>query len=237
MAQKRIEPGLQSRPEAALDSQLHYFARQGWFGEGELSKWTPPVRKFVSDFRVGGPPGFNDVKELATRVQRFEVVPMPYEVIVESYARLSASEIIERREVFVPQADAKGFELPGFPQVNGCQDRSLVLATCLRFLKVPAVFTRKGTHSSVRFMLGKDTYDVGHEPNPEFFSETVQLSREDLAKSQILSTKGFYREGLDPADVGMKSILDFYICSPNGQKYLRPFMERYRGALVHAGLA
>jgi hypothetical protein len=214
----------------------HDILPHGWVGEGKLSKFTPAVLMFIGEFSGLKELQPTHVKDLAAQIQRFEAVPMPLEVVIESYAMLPANEIIARKEVFVPKKDDNGNLPEDFPHVDGCLDRALVLATCLRALKVPAAFTRKGTHSSVRFKLGENLYEIGHEPNPDFFNELRILRKEDLSKSAGLAKKGLYREGLDPADIGMNCILDFYICAPSPPAHIAPFIVRYASLIRDARL-
>lgn len=99
-----------------------------------------------------------------------------------------------------------------FPSVNGCLDYSLATATALRCAGVPAVFTRFGTHSNVHFYHEGVRYEVepgeiGSDTNPKFSI----IRNPEILDARRIGKINRYLEGLDPQDVGMHSILDFWM--------------------------
>jgi hypothetical protein len=236
MGQERFKPARINHPDDPLFGSPRELPPTGWIGEGVLSRWDEHVKRFVGSVANKGRVDVYTAQGLARAVMQFEEVTKPVEEIIKTYARIPAADIIQRREIFVPDEGRGGLKLEDFPNIQGCLERSLVLATSLRCLGVPAVFTREGTHSTVRFKIGDDTFEAGHEPYWEIFDTFNKLDARELAKSSKLRAKGLYREGLDQRGIGMNSIMDFFICAPNPEEHLRPFRERYRSVLEEAGL-
>jgi hypothetical protein len=210
-------------------ASLHYFTSRNWLGEGELSKWTDAVRDFTDHFKIGGAQGYDSIEALSREVWRFRKVMKSPEDIASTYARRTADEIISSGEVFVLGDDGEGRHPQNFPSVQACLERSLVIATALRCGGVPASFVRKGTHSTCRFQLGSNLYEVGQLPLPQtHFKLIVPLYPGEAEKVKTLKAEGIYREGLDPRDIGMNSILDYWICrGPGNERQL--FEQTYPG--------
>jgi len=189
------------------DDQLKYFHPEKWVGEGLLSKWTQEVVAFAQKFDVSTLEG---VKLLCTAVQNFKPDYKTPEELIHSYARTPAVVIIAQRQISMVKPDEVDVPFK-FPSVNGCLDYSLATAAALRCAGVPAVFTRFGTHSNVHFYHEGVRYEV--EPNE---IGTDRRLRVEVVNPKTLDARrtgkiNRYYKGLDPTDIGMNSILDFWM--------------------------
>lgn len=169
--------------------------RSNWLGEGSQSKFTPAVADFSSKFDLKTLEG---ITALCKAVYSFQRTPKGFDELMTSYARRTADEIITSRSIHVKSQGLKEFPL-SFPQVDGCVDFSLAIATTLRCVGVPALFIREGIHSNVIFKNGGETYlaDI--------------FSPQELIRFKSSGTKMI--SGLDPADIGMRSVEDYWIAS------------------------
>jgi hypothetical protein len=213
-----------------------------WTGEGVMSKWTPVVREFASCFDVSTLDG---VKRLIAGVGAFTEVHKTPEELIYHYARRPAGDIIKSREIF--SLDSLG-ALTAFPDVHGCLDFSLATTTALRCSGVPAAFMRWKTHSLALFYFEGKAYVSDFQPirvnTPQAADpilagnlklSVAPMSPELAADIEYKRTKGRCLIGLDPHDVGIKSIMDFW----NAAVSLRSrdaFMASYQEELVKAGL-
>jgi hypothetical protein len=216
----------QRQPVFELEN-LRYFAPRDWAGEGELSKWTPTVREFTAKHSANKPLDYGAVESLCKEVWRFQKVPKNPEEIARTYARRSADEIISSRQLYVLGADRDGREPKNFPSVQACLERSLAIATALRCGGLPAAFVRRGVHSTCRFQLDSGLYEVGRLPAPNsHFKLITPIYPGEGERVAALKAEGIYLEGLDPAAIGMKSLLDFWICRGPGLEK-KVFEETY----------
>jgi hypothetical protein len=169
--------------------------RSIWLGEGSLSKYTPAVAEFSAKFDLKTLDG---ISALCKAVHSFRRTPKGFDDLVASYAKRTADEIIASKTIHVKSQGIKDFPL-SFPQVDGCVDFSLAIAAALRCGGVPALFVREGIHSNVLFKHGGETYLA------DIFSPQ-EMIRFKSTDSKMIS-------GLDPADIGMRSIEDYWIAA------------------------
>jgi hypothetical protein len=110
-------------------------------------------------------------------------------------------------------------------------DYSLATATALRCAGVPAVFTRYGTHSDVHFYHNGCRFKVvpGHIGTDSNL-KIMPVTPKSMEKPSGLDKRNLYLEGLDPQDVGMHSILDFWIARKSiGSHIAREMLIKFYG--------
>jgi len=109
----------------------------------------------------------------------------------------------------------------------------MVLPAALRCAGVPAVFVRSETQSGVRFFLDGKKFSYF----PAFDQPLNEMTPEVDAYVAGRAEVGQDLEGLDPRDVGMHSILDFWIgMGRDGLRHQKRFKERFRDLLKKQGL-
>jgi len=103
--------------------------------------------------------------------------------------------------------------------VDGCQERSFAAGAALRCAGVPAAFVRWRQQSVPMFKHGGKTYVANRwlmlpgEPPCELV-HPITPAEENRMEADL--KKGFCRVGLDTADVGMRSITDFWVAMGAG---------------------
>jgi hypothetical protein len=187
------------------------FGQGKWLGEGVMSKWTPAVKEFASGFDLTTLDG---IESLCSTVFSFRKVPKGMEELIGSYAKRTADEIIGSRRIFVKKS-VSSFPR-SFPQIEGCVEQALAISAALRCGKVPALFIREGNHSKVLFQYRGETIQAD--------TYSPKLWQQRKPKDAIIIT------GLDPADVGMRSLEDYWIASgERGRLKKEQFLSELHG--------
>ena len=204
-----------------MGAELKPFTTSLWRGEGQMSKYTDAVSSFACRFDLTRLPG---IVKLCEEVYAFPRDYKGRQEIMETYARRTADEILRQKEVHAYQPEVREGLAGIFPDIDGCVDRALAASASLRCGLVPAAFVRLMTHSMVLFehegvihIVNERTLDDGKWKDG-LVSPIRPGERDILLKGiqPVIRRGRTYRQcliGLDQADVGMRSIRDYWIAS------------------------
>lgn len=200
-------------PSTADIPGLKEFPSGKWTGEGELSKWTPKVREFAAAHDLKSLEG---IRGMCAEVYSFKKVLKTPAELAESYCKRTADEIISSRRLHVSRTGLIDRTPTSFPAVDGCLESSLAIAAALRAGGVPALFVREGLHSKVLFEFQGTRY-TADESSPNAADPTGRR-------------KGTLISGLDPRDVGMASLADYWISlGERGLRLKERFIREHMG--------
>lgn len=172
-----------------------------WLRAGPLTRITPEIQALALSFK-GSP---RSIALQALRLVRgFEVVRVNQADLQRFYAKRSADDICHSRKVVLSNDEASKRQ-----DVQGCVDYSVALAALLRARQIPAIFVRRGNHSTVRFFSGAKWFEADALANTinELTPNQLASIRRQRVRPPSERSMG---EGLDPHDIGIRSIADFY---------------------------
>lgn len=167
---------------------------------------TPKVRQYVAKFKAAD--RLERVKMIVADVAGFTKVDLPLKEAGPHWAKRSAERIIETRSVVVARQPVPD----GAPEISGCTDHASAICASVRAIGLPATFVRMGNHSHVKFLHEGKVYiaDPGKDRRAIVRKMTVADERNEASWKK----KGAFAEGNSPADIGLKTVADFYRYSP-----------------------
>ncbi|MFC2162430.1 transglutaminase domain-containing protein [Candidatus Altiarchaeota archaeon] len=198
-----------------------------FLAEGPLTKMTPAVRKLADSLPDVVKP--SDMQAVVDRLLEFKVEKPGPEVLNHAYANRSADEIITSGKVLKGRTPA----IPEPHGVFGCVDYATAFVAVARAKGIPAKFVRSNTHSYAHFHLAGQWYEAETSPasfvddDDDAISKNVlRLTETRARENQVAAGHRAHREGLDPMDIGMKSINDYFICAPGRKDQLLDYRDK-----------
>lgn len=188
-----------------------------YLGPGFLTRITPALEDYSADLPQGS--GVEDAGRVLEAVASLPVKTVGKKEVEETYGRISASDTVER-----------GYAVSGFhpflgsnAAVGGCLEVSNLLCALYRMRGLPSKFIRNSVHSYVNVFVGglwhkADAFgDVIRRPSG---NEPVFKPMDEVMMRNIMRRRenGWFGQGLDSHDVGIRGIRDFYRYSPKRGK-------------------
>ncbi|MDP6670455.1 MAG: hypothetical protein QGI60_01415 [archaeon] len=173
---------------------------------------TKKVIGYVAKFKTADP--LKRVKLIVADIASFEKVDLPVEKAGEHWANRSAERIIERRNVAVARQPVPD----GAPEISGCTDYASAICASIRAIGLPASFVRMGNHSHVKFLYEGEVYIA--DPGKKRRAIVRKMTTADKINERIWKRNKAFAEGKSPADIGLKTVEDFY-------KYSSAKVRRY----------
>jgi hypothetical protein len=167
---------------------------------------TPKVKKYVAKFKSATRLG--RVKKIVADVAKFEKVELPLQKAGKHWANRSAERILETRNVVV----AKQPVPDRAPEISGCTDHACAICASIRAIGLPANFVRMGNHSHVKFLYAGKFYIA--DPTKTSRPIVRAMSVADKRNEVHWKKKGAFAEGKSPANIGLRTVADFYRYSP-----------------------